>query len=207
MNNNSVRSASSRQLWALYCITKRDYRNDNLSYEEASALIKKLGKKDYVKKPNKKSNKNSMEEQFIEFYKANIMPEVVASLKEALDIKTIIVEDTSVVRGHGNNGEPLAYNMRGFGCSFSYLDYDKRSKKAKELDEVFRSVRFKKCRDLVVAQFPKSLVNQLEKEGTPIEALYCQDFDVNSTLFSGVVRFAKEVLKINSRFDYMTRLD
>lgn len=207
MNNTSVRSASSRQLWALYCITKRDYRNDNLSYEEASALIKKLGKKDYVKKTNKKSNKHSMEDQFIEFYKANVMPAVVASLKDALGLRTIVEEDTSVVRGHGKNGAPLAYNMRGFGCSVSYLDYDKRSKKAKELEEVFRSVRFKKCRDLVVAQFPKRLVNQLEKEGTPIGAIYCQDFDVNSTLFNGVVRFAKEVLKIKSRFDYMTRLD
>lgn len=31
--------ATSRQLWALYCITKRDYRGDNLSKKEASELI------------------------------------------------------------------------------------------------------------------------------------------------------------------------
>lgn len=204
MNNTP---ASSRQLWALFCITKRDYRNDNLSYEEASDLIKKLGKKDYVKKTNKKSNKNSMEDQFIEFYKANVMPSVVASLKSAIGIKSVVEEDTTIMKGTDTDGKAKTYNMRGFGCSISYLDYDKRSKKAKELEEVFRSVRFKKCRDLVVAQFPKSLIKQLENEGTPIGAIYCQDYDVNSTLFNGVVRFAKEALKINSRFEYITRLD
>lgn len=205
MNNTSVRPASSRQLWALYCITKRDYRNDNLSYDEASELIKTLGQKDYVKKINQKTQ--SLEEQFIEFYKTNIMPSVVESLKEAIGIESAVVEDINYMKGSGKNGEAKCYKMRGFGCSISYLDYDKRSKKAKELEEVFRSVRFKKCRDLVIAQFPKNLINQLEKEGTPIGALYCQDYDVNSTLFNGVVSFAKEVLKIKTRFDYVTRLD
>ena len=203
MKNTSVRSASPRQLWALYCITKRDYRNDGLSFEEASALIKKYGKKNYEKKPAGKT----MEEQFLEFYKANIMPSVVASLNVALGIQSVVAEDTNFMKGTGENGTAKTYNMRGFGCSISYLDYDKRSKKAKELEEVFRSVRFKKCRELVESQFPKRLINQLEKEGTPLGALYCQDYDVNSTLFNGVVRFAKEVLKINSRFDYVTRLD
>lgn len=205
MNNNSFRPASSRQLWALFCITKRDYRNDNLSYDEASELIKTLGKKDYVKKTNQKTQ--SLEEQFIEFYKTNIMASVVESLKEAIGIESAVVEDTNYMKGSGKNGEAKCYKMRGFGCSISYLDYDKRSKKAKELEEVFRSVRFKKCRDLVIDQFPKNLINQLEKEGTPIGALYCQDYDVNSTLFSGVVSFAKEVLNIKTRFDYVTRLD
>ena len=42
--------ATSRQLWALYCITKKDYRNENLSKEEAAKLISELGDKNYVKK-------------------------------------------------------------------------------------------------------------------------------------------------------------
>lgn len=203
MNNNSGRSASSRQLWALYCITKRDYRNDGLSFEEASDLIKKLGNKNHEKKPATKS----LEERFIDYYKTNIMPAVVASLKDAIGIESAVVEDTNFMKGTGENGAAKTYKMRGFGCSISYLDYDKRSKKAKELEEVFRSVRFKKCRELAEEQFPKSLITQLEAEGNPIGALYCQDYDVNSTLYNGVVRFAKDVLKINSRFDYVTRLD
>ena len=42
--------ATPRQLWALYCITKKDYRNENLSKEEASKLISELGDKKSTKK-------------------------------------------------------------------------------------------------------------------------------------------------------------
>ena len=49
-------TATKRQLWALYCITKKDYRNENLSYEEASKLIKELGDPNYVKKHPIKDN-------------------------------------------------------------------------------------------------------------------------------------------------------
>ena len=36
-------TATARQRWALYCITKKDYRNEVLSKEEAARLIKELG--------------------------------------------------------------------------------------------------------------------------------------------------------------------
>ena len=41
--------ATPRQLWALYCITKKDYRNENLSKEEASKLSKIEDKANYLK--------------------------------------------------------------------------------------------------------------------------------------------------------------
>jgi hypothetical protein len=41
---------SRQQGWALFCITKKDYRNENLTYNEASDLIKKFGNPEYVKK-------------------------------------------------------------------------------------------------------------------------------------------------------------
>lgn len=203
MNSNSARPASARQLWALYCITKHDYRNDGLSFDDASNLIKELGSSDYKKKVSKKT----MEEQFIEYYKEHILPKVVTSLKDAIGIESEVVEDTNFMKGTGENGTAKHYKMRGFGCSISYLDYDKRSKKAQELENIFRNLRFTIFKDLVINQFDKKLINQLDNEGTPIGALYCQDYDVNATLYNGVVRFAKEVLKINSRFDYITRLD
>ena len=54
--------ATSRQLWALYCITKKDYRNENLSKEEAAKLISELGDKNYVKKA--KAKKTLSDEEF-----------------------------------------------------------------------------------------------------------------------------------------------
>ena len=43
-------TATPRQRWALYCITKKDYRNEVLSKEEAAKLIKELGDPQYKKK-------------------------------------------------------------------------------------------------------------------------------------------------------------
>ena len=50
------KEATKRQLWALYCITKKDYRNDGLTYDQASELIKTLGSPNYVKKGKKDNN-------------------------------------------------------------------------------------------------------------------------------------------------------
>lgn len=42
--------ATKKQLWALFCITKKDYRDSDISFEEASRLIEEANrnKKDYV---------------------------------------------------------------------------------------------------------------------------------------------------------------
>lgn len=199
----SVTLATKRQLWALYCITKHDYRNENLTYEEAYALIKKLGKSDY----NKATKKTNMKDEFMKYYKEHILPKVVVEIKSAMNIVSVVAEDTNYMKGTGPDGTAKQYIFRGSGCSISYLDYDKRSKRAAELEQVFRSVRFNECKKLVEKSFSKKLLNQMEKEGCPIGAIYCQDYNVNSTLYHGVVSFAKNILKINSHFDYITRLD
>jgi len=41
---------TKRQGWALFCITKKDYRNENLTYDQASDMIKTLGDPNYTKK-------------------------------------------------------------------------------------------------------------------------------------------------------------
>lgn len=50
--NNPDEPATKRQLWALFCMTKKDYRNENLTKGEASELISKL----MAEKNGEKSN-------------------------------------------------------------------------------------------------------------------------------------------------------
>lgn len=201
MNNTSPKSASSRQLWALYCITKTDYRGKSLTYDEASALIQKFGKSDY----KKKDNTVSLEKQFIDYFKKNILDDVVNEIKNSIGVASVVTEDTKYMKGTGKNGEAKRYVFRGFGCSISYFKYDRRSKKAKELDELFDKLRFGKFRDLVLKQIPAKVKRELEKEGNPIEAIYAQDFNINNTLFYGVTQFAKSI-GIN-KFSHITNLD
>ena len=54
--NNPNAPATRRQLWALFCITKEDWRERGLTKAEASDLIKKLGNKKHTKKKSSKKN-------------------------------------------------------------------------------------------------------------------------------------------------------
>lgn len=59
--------ATSRQLWALYLASGKahDYRNDNLSKEQASALLDKFNKKSgYKSKPKKKDSPKAKANKF-----------------------------------------------------------------------------------------------------------------------------------------------
>lgn len=195
--------ATSRQLWALYCITKKDYRNENLSKEDAAKLITELGNPNYKKESVKKEI--SLEDEFIEYFKQNMLDGVVASMKEAIGLESAVIEDTNFMKGSGKDGAAKVYKFRGFGCSISYLTYDKRSKLAKKIEEMFRDVHYTKLEKLVIDKFPKSLITELRKEGNPIEAIFSQDMEVNSTLYHGVVAFAKS--KGVKNINYVTRLD
>jgi len=37
--------ATKKQLWALFCITKKDYRDSDISFEEASRLIEEANRR------------------------------------------------------------------------------------------------------------------------------------------------------------------
>ena len=65
---NMENTATPRQRWALYCITKKDYRNEVLSKEEAAKLIKELGDPQYKKKNSKKT----IEDELLDYLKDHI---------------------------------------------------------------------------------------------------------------------------------------
>lgn len=211
-------NASKKQLWALYCITKHDYRNSNLTYDEASELIKKYGDVNYkskktsnksikskIKQNTSKDNIKYIERELLEYFKTNILNDVVNALKESLGITSCVAEDLKHMNGSGKNGTSKKYIMRGFGCSISWLKYDKRSTMAKNIEKAFSNLRMTKFADLVEKQFSVKLRHQLEREGNPLRAIYWQDYSVNSILFYGIVEFAKS--KGVKRITYVTHLD
>ena len=81
--------ATSRQLWALYCITKKDYRNENLSKEEAAKLISELGDKNYVKRAKAKK---TLSEELLDYLYDNFN-KIFSSAIESLNYKSIVQAD------------------------------------------------------------------------------------------------------------------
>jgi len=112
------RPATKKQLFALYCIYKKDFRNENLSLEEASALISSSKKEDNsnskptksTKKVAKKSTKKE-DLEYVEIYKnakkyadekikeIKTTPMVVVQRKNPLDDKSEIVQSWVVDGG------------------------------------------------------------------------------------------------------------
>ena len=198
MNTSSVKSATSRQLWALYCITKTDYRGKNLTYDEASALIKKLGNPEYRKADKVERKVVDLKTELLEYIKNEKLDGIIEKVKTALGIKSIVSNDLLYMK------EEKHYNFRGFGCGFAWLEYDKRSKIGKAIEEAFKDIRME-VRGMIVNAFPIDLHKQLEVEGTPLEAIVFQDITINSSINQAVADFMEtkgvKNVWVNSRLD------
>lgn len=181
--------ATSRQLWALYCITKRDYRNDNLSKKEASELIAsfKDGKSPVKAKGTAKkvSKKDSLETEFVKYVDSR-MGEVVEIAKVALGIESVIMNDTKFVKDDGKR-----FYFYGFGCAIVYIKYDGRSKLAAKIDEM-RKNNYKHFVDKYHSFFDKKTIEEYKKKGFPVGGLFNQDERVQITFNHIVLDFMKQ---------------
>ena len=198
MNTSSVKSATPRQLWALYCITKTDYRGKNLTYDEASALIKKLGNPEYRKADKAERKVVDLKTELLEYIKKEKLAGIIEHVNKALGIKSIVSNDTLYMK------EEKHYHFRGFGCGFAWLEYDKRSKIGKAIEEAFKDIRME-VREMIVNAFPIDLRKQLEAEGTPLSAIVFQDITINSSINQAVADFMEtkgvKNVWVNSRLD------
>lgn len=152
------RPATKRQLYTLYCITKQDYRNSNLSIEEASNLIQKYDNSNYIKK-----EKLSENEKFMNYMKENIHV-IVDKINEFLKHHEILNDE---IKGK-------KYHFFGFGCGFVWFEYDKRSKKTKYYEDMFYN-NLKTIKRLILKQFDNKTLKEYEKLGFPLSAFVEQD--------------------------------
>ena len=196
--------ATSRQRWALYLITKKDYRNVELTKQEAADLIKELGDPNYKKSKDSNCNKgkpvrtSSTLASKLEEYMVDHFEEIWRACTESMGIKSIVEEDKS----NGQNRKRFA--MIGVGCSISYFKYRKNNKKAKEIAETAKKLIRGKIEDMFIARFTKDERKYYERIGCPLEAIFSQDGNIQSQCYYLVVKFAETQ---GIKMDYETRLD
>ena len=196
--------ATSRQRWALYLITKKDYRDVELTKQEAADLIKELGDPNYKKgkdtnyKKDKPTRTSSTLASKLEEYMVDHFEEIWRACTESMGIKSIVEEDKS----NGPNRKRFA--MIGVGCSVSYFKYRKNNKKAKEIAETAKKLIRGKIEDMFIARFTKDERKYYERIGCPLEAIFSQDANIQSQCHYMVVKFAETQ---GIKMDYETRLD
>ena len=189
-------TATPRQRWALYCITKKDYRNEILSKEEAAKLIKELGNPDYKKKSNK-SNK-SLSSELLDYLKEHF-DEIFAGAVKSLSVKSILEDDD-----HVPEDKKKRYAFVGFGCAITYFNYRKNNKRAEEIDKAQSKFQFGEIEKMFLRKFTTKERNYYKKIGCPLEAIWAQDQNMQLAYYHAVRDFAKSKgieMEIVSRLD------
>ena len=186
--------ATSRQLWALYCITKKDYRNENLSKEEAAKLISELGDKNYVKKAKAKK---TLSEELLDYLYENFN-KIFSSAVESLNYKSVIQADPKF----SNNTRKFAFI--GVGCGITYPVYRKNNKKLQEIAEAAYKYRRGEILDMFMSKFTKKEVEHYENIGCPLQAIWSQDQGIQYSYWQMVQSFAESkglTMRIKSMLD------
>ena len=187
-------TATPRQRWALYCITKKDYRNEILSKEEAAKLIKELGDPNY-KKASKVSK--TLSDELLDYMKEHIDELYQACLGE-MNYKSVVEDDT-----HVPENKRKRFAFVGCGCGITWLKY-RKSKRATEIDEAARKFRGEEVLNMLIKKLPKKDYKYLKSIGCPFEAIWYQMQNLQTKYYSLVIRFAETKgieMRIESRID------
>ena len=180
------RPATRKQTYAIYCLLKKDVRNENLSLEQASEMIKKaLAEKNGTKAI--KEPKLSLRSEFISYFKKN-MNKVIEVTEKELGIKSIVSNDNLYMKEKKN------YAMFGGALGIVWFKYRKNNKIAKEINDLFLEL----CSsydatcflNIFLSYFDKGTINYFHKVGCPLEALFHQNLKIQLQLHHMAIEFA-----------------
>jgi len=183
VNTIAIRFATQKQLWALYCITKKDWRQSGVSFDEASKLISEHNKVKGLTNGQDTTQSNKqvvvcIEQEFKDYMLSPyVITRLVGKMQDEMCISSVVSNDTSVMK------ENKHYLFLGGGCGFSHIEYDKRGKKdiAEKILKTFGVIR-KQIDASVIASFSTESLEKLSGSGNPIQAHLFQNLAFNTRL-------------------------
>lgn len=179
MNEDADEPATSRQLWALFCIYKKDFRNQGLTKGEASELIKKGSSE----RPAKSSGK-SLDAKICEHIETVLKPKLDKKMASAFGNQSVVGD--ADLEGNLIPGRKR-YKFFGGGCGFAWIKYDKRNKKLGEVTDRYLDIYRDKYWDKYCQEYIRKFK---EKE---MGAVLSQDLDVQYTIKQAALDFAESI--------------
>ena len=171
--------ASKKQLWALFCIYKKDFRNQGLTKSQASELIKKG-----VAEKQQKSSGKSLESKICEHIETVLKPKLDKKMADAFDNQSVVGDadlDGNLIPGRKR------YKFFGGGCGYAWIKYDGRNKKLGEVTdeylEIYRKKYWKKFAEEYIRKYK-------EKE---MGAVLSQDLDIQYAIKQAALDFAESI--------------
>ena len=119
------------------------------------------------------------------------------------NVKKVFGIESEVVSDFGDDNK--VYKFIGNGCGITYLKFDRRSKKAIELDDIVYNI-INNLHAYLVNSFTDKEKAYYLKIGNPIMAVLMQDQQIQIEIYSRIVKFAKEVMGIKN-ISYVSVLD
>lgn len=110
-----TRMATKRQTWALFCITKKDYRNEGLTYDQASALIKELGD------PNYKANSHPVKDNQAVKISQEAMEAGLAALNAVTPVPMVVEQHANVM--DDNSPVEKQWIVEDGVCGFAWITF------------------------------------------------------------------------------------
>lgn len=177
--NNPDEPASKKQLWALFCIYKKDFRNQGLTKSQASELIKKG-----VAEKQQKSSGKSLESKICEHIETVLKPKLDNKMADAFDNQSVVGD--ADLEGNLIPGRKR-YKFFGGGCGYAWIKYDGRNKKLGEVTdeylEIYRKKYWKKFAEEYIRKYK-------EKE---MGAVLSQDLDIQYAIKQAALDFAESI--------------
>lgn len=171
--------ASKKQLWALFCIYKKDFRNQGLTKGEASELIKKGASERLAKSSGK-----SLDKQICEHIETYLKPKLDKEMNKAFGMQSVVGD--ADLEGNLIPGRKR-YKFFGGGCGFAWIKYDKRNKKLGEIidkyEDIYRNKYWEKFADEYIKKYK-------EKE---MGAVLSQDLNIKYAIQYAILNFAESI--------------
>ncbi len=199
---NENASATNKQLFALYVMSKKlgnttDYRNANLTRKQASEMIAefktKLEGANVIMPSNQKkarlTKEQTLKKEFLAHMENNVIPRLIEQARANMGIKSVVEDDPSIIKDPSKRKQ---YVFFGFGCGFSDIKFDKRSKVGKLIDKFGDECRMKECLQMFLKGFTKKEINYMQNVGFPLQAMYYQDGEMARIYRSGVIRLMEK---------------
>lgn len=187
--------ATKRQTWALFCATKKDYRNAGLTRAQASALLEEANRaRTAGGKDKDKKAAGTLRERLKEYVVARI-GEVAGACGEERKMRGAVTLE--------GGGSAKTYAFFGGGCGITWFKYDGRSRKAKEIDKAFHDLMpvFERA---FLSKFPPEVIREHDRLGFPIGAMFQQNLQTRLALYAIGRDFATNEEGLSKfRVDYM----
>jgi len=188
--------ATKKQLFALYCITGKDYRESGISKEDASKIIAESQKNN----PRTPKALALLEKEVYEYLIAN-HDKILGVFNKEMSIESILTQEYYELSSEGES-HPVKQNFAffGSGCGVSWVEYDKRSNFCKSLfDRRGNAVMhnaISRYKTYFINHIDRKIYNYFKSVGFPVEATMGQNMVINDFIMNLAVGYLVDKFKL-----------